>query len=132
SAGRGPDRRARVPAEFLFRTPQIQPVARPWRDRLVSSGPTPPSTRRNRHRGAPVPVGLPAGPPPIGPNDPIARPAPRRSRDGARHPATSPAVAAATHRYRPPSPVGRSSSPAGRRIPAGRGSFSARQDSSYD
>src|SRR5205085_10090467 len=121
-AGRGPDRRERVPAEFLFRTPRILPVVRPWHDLLASSGPELRSAKRSRRRGAPVPVGSPAGPPPLGPNDPIATPAPRRSRGDAPPPVTSPAVVVATRRYRPPSPEERSSNPAGRRIPAGRGS----------
>ena len=63
-----------------------------------------------------------AGPPPIGPIDPIATPAPRRFRDAAPPPALPHAVAVAMHRYRPPSPAERSSNPAGRRIPAERGS----------
>src|ERR1019366_835949 len=65
---------------------------------------------------------LPAGPLPIGPNDPTATRALRRSHGGAPHPATSPAVAVARRRCRPLSLAGRWSNPAGRRIPAGRGS----------
>src|ERR1017187_7009509 len=69
-----------------------------------------------------VPAELPAGPLPIGPNDPTATRALRRSPGGAPHPATSPAVAVARRRCRPLSLAGRWSNPAGRRIPAGRGS----------
>ena len=95
---------------------------RPWLDRLVSSDPAPPLARRNRRRGDPTPAELPAGPLRTGPNDPTATPAPRRSPGGVPHPATSPAVAVARRRYRPLSPGGRPSSPAGRRIRGVRGS----------
>src|ERR1019366_3182199 len=54
-----------------------------------------------------VPAELPAGPLPIGPNDPTATRALRRSPGGAPHPATSPAVAVARRRCRPLSLAGR-------------------------
>jgi len=86
SAGRGLNRRARVPAESPFRTRRRRPVMRPWPARQVWSDRVLRSAIRNRRRDVPVPEVLRAGPPPTDPNDPIATPARRRSRGGAQRP----------------------------------------------
>src|SRR5208282_2725597 len=117
-----PSRRAHVPAGFLFRTPRRPPIARPWHGRPASSDPAPRQVTRSRRRGGQVLEASPAGPPPTFPNGPIATPEPHRSRGGAQLPATSPAVAVAKHRYRPPSLAVQSSSPGAQHTPAGRGS----------
>src|SRR5476649_1072229 len=54
SVGRGPDWRP-VLAEFLFRTPRILPVVRPWPGPLASSDPGLRSGRRSRRRDAATP-----------------------------------------------------------------------------
>src|SRR5580698_7815273 len=89
---------------------------------MAWSDPAPRRAKRSPLRDVPVPEALPEGPSPTFPNGPVATPARRRFHGGAPRPATSPAVAVAMLRYRPPSLAVQSSSPAGRHTPAGRGS----------
>jgi len=101
---------------------QARKPAKMFRAGLYARVPAPRLATRNRHRDAPVPEASPEGPSLSGPNGRGARPVQHRFRGGAPHPVTSPAVAVRMHRCRPPSPAWQWSSPAGWRIPAGRGS----------
>src|ERR1700681_4499945 len=118
----GPSQFAFAPAESPVRTRRKSPAVRPSRDRLAWSGPALLSGKRNLRQGVPVPEGLPAGPSPTGPSDPVGIPALRRSLGGVQLPAVSHAPLASPHQNQSRGLARRSPNLAGRHTPAWSGS----------